>query len=98
MGRLERRLANHLDPRYKGIHLRAKSKFDKTKKEIEDPIEHFVEAPLSPTSNLMQQYRQSNLNVDINASEISKEMEKYEMYSVLPKDKDVLLLWKVLST
>ena len=110
MGRLERRLANYLDPRYKGIHLRAKSKFDETKKEIEDiwkenalpteeddddPIEPVVEAPLSPTSKLMQKYSQRNLNVDRNASEISKEMGKYEMYSVLPKDKDVLLWWKV---
>ena len=112
MGRFERRVANYLDPRYKGVHLKTKHKFSETKKEIEndwkenqnheivedgaEADESIDEIQLSPTSKLMQQYKSQNQNErDGNVSEIRREMEKYESYSILQKDKDILLWWKV---
>ena len=105
----ERRAANYLDPRYKGLHLQTAGLLDETKTSIEqkyftpaagwldDMVEQIQpEVPqvqLSPTSKLMRELRNNRTNAR-RESKMQHEMMKYESYSSPNKDVDVLDWWR----
>ena len=105
-----RRMANFLDPSFKGLHLSVKNLLDDTKTEIETEAKKFdcqdVEneetevadnsAILSPTSKLRKQLRTATeVHHRRRRSKVRMEIEKYETFSTPGKDVDILLWWKV---
>ena len=102
MTRLERRIANYLDPRFKGCHLGLWNWLQRTKVEMEqkymvqlEPEEVEVELPnpaLSPTSKLIH----NNQRTDVGTlSVLQMEMKRYEACTNPGRDADVLSFWKL---
>ena len=86
MTRLERRIANFLDPRFKGIHLRLTNWLQRTKEEMEAKymvhqeiaVSDEVDLPdpaLSPTSKLLHNTQRTDVGT---LSELQQEMKRYE--------------------
>ena len=105
----ERRAANYLDPRYKGLHLHSAGLLAATKKSIEEKYfepaagwladmvdqrePQIPDVQLSPTSRLMKEMRRNREN-SRRESKMELEMSKYETFSIPQKDADVLDWWR----
>ena len=105
----ERKVANYLDPRYKGCHLQTVGALEGTKSSIEERyftqdagwLSDMVEpqepeasnVQLSPTSRLMRELRNSQRRARTE-SKMQQQMRKYESYSFPNKNVDVLDWWR----
>ena len=105
--KFERRAANFLDPRLKGIHLASLGSLEGIKGELEDRygsrddnLEDELEAApsveLSPTSRLLRQAKQRKKQTG--ESRIRSEMSKYEAFSFAARDSNILYWWKCNET
>ena len=107
----ERKVANYLDPRYKGVHLSVIGVLEETKVEInekyadEDDRSDRVQAAsnessgldLSPTSRLLKQARSRRMEENPE-NKIKSEMIKYESFSLAPREGNILYWWKTHSS
>ena len=103
--RFERRVANYLDPRYKGVHImNMLGVLEETKAEIVEKYseENVLSRPssnessslsLSPTSRLLKQARNKRLNENA-GSKLESEMLQYESFSLAPRMGNILYWWK----
>ena len=100
----ERCVANMLDPAWKGIHLKAKSKYDVTKQLIKLRWEHLEgedqrereqesKAPLSPTSKLLREV--GGMTQEDLGGGVGAELLRFEVLPRLDKDGDRLMWWKI---
>ena len=100
----ERRVANLLDPAWKGIHLQAKSKYDGTKQLMKQRWEHLEgedqretvqesKAPLSPTSKLLREA--GGMTKEDLGGGLAAELLRFEALPRLDKDGDRLIWWKI---
>ena len=98
--RFERKVANYLDPRFKGVHLGMLDCLEETKTEIlathshDDvpEVETESEKSLSPTSRLLKSARSKK--TENNDSKLKAEMGKYETFSIAPREGNPLYWWK----
>ena len=104
MMNLERKAANYLDPRWKGVHLRLTNRLQQTKVEMkakylgEDDVEaaeavevDLPNASLSPTSKLLFN---SQREEQVRVSGLEQEMRRYEASGNPGRNVDVLDFWK----
>ena len=101
MTRLERCIANLLDPRFKGCHLSLWNWLGRTRVEMEakympQVYEEAVEVDLpdpalSPTSKLIHNNQR---NESGNLSELQKELKRYDACINPGRDADVLSFWR----
>ena len=105
----ERCVANLLDPAWKGVHLKVKSKFETTKELIKRRWAYLVDknhgradqepsvaVPLSPTSKLL---REAGVMPDVGlGGGLAAELLRFESLPRLEKDGDCLLWWRRKST
>lgn len=100
----ERCVANMLDPAWKGIHLKAKSKYDVTKQLIKERWQHLEgvdqrereqgsKAPLSPTSKLLREV--GGMTQEDLGGGVGAELLRFEVLPRLDKDGDRLMWWKI---
>ena len=94
----ERKVANYLDPRYKGIHLSVIGELEQTKLEMNKKFGNAEESgktaqasgnespnlELSPTSRLLKQARSRRMEESPN-NKLKAEMTKYESFSLSHK-------------
>ena len=102
MTRLERKVANYLDPRWKGAHLRLTNKLQQTKLEMEptylgQQVDEALEVDLpnpalSPTSKLLFNSKRDEGGA---VSDLEREMRGYEACSNPGRNADVLAFWKL---
>ena len=104
MMNLERKAANYLDPRWKGVHLRLTNRLQQTKVDMkakylgEDDVEaaeavevDLPNASLSPTSKLLFN---SQREEQVRVSGLEQEMRRYEASGNPGRNVDVLDFWK----
>ena len=104
MTNLERKAANYLDPRWKGVHLRLTNRLQQTKVDMkakylgEDDVEaaeavevDLPNASLSPTSKLLFN---SQREEQVRVSGLEQEMRRYEASGSPGRNVDVLDFWK----
>lgn len=104
MMNLERKAANYLDPRWKGVYLRLTNRLQQTKVEMkakylgEDDVEaaeavevDLPNASLSPTSKLLFN---SQREEQVRVSGLEQEMRRYEASGNPGRNVDVLDFWK----
>ena len=102
MTRLERRVANLLDPRFKGCHLGLWNWLGRTKEEMEqkymtqpdlEDVEVDLPNPaLSPTSKLIHNNQRNEIGT---LSELQQELKRYEACTNPGRDADVLSFWRL---
>ena len=107
----ERKVANYLDPRYKGIHLSVIGELEQTKLEMNEKFGDAEESgqtaqasgnespnlELSPTSRLLKQARSRRMEESPN-NKLKAEMTKYESFSLSHKQGSILFWWKTHSS
>ena len=102
MTRLERRVANLLDLRFKGCHLGLWNWLGRTKEEMEqkymtqpdlEDVEVDLPNPaLSPTSKLIHNNQRNEIGT---LSELQQELKRYEACTNPGRDADVLSFWRL---
>ena len=102
MTRLERRIANLLDPRFKGCHLSLWNWLGRTKVEMEakympqldvEAVEVDLPNPaLSPTSKLLHNNQRNESGT---LTELQQELKRYDACTNPGRDADVLSFWRL---
>ena len=107
--RFERRVANYLDPRFKGIHLSVIGVLEQTKADMNEKFSDEEEREevettsrpsvleVSPTSKLLRQARTRRIDEN-SENKLKSEMIEYETFSLASREGNILWWWKTHSS